>query len=65
MALKALQFRGRRVLSGAMARRAFTMVELIVVVVVMTVIAAAIVPRFAGNEARAAEQEARNVREFF
>lgn len=47
-----------------MARRAFTMVELIVVVVVMTVIAAAIVPRFAGNEARAAEQESRNVKEF-
>ncbi len=49
----------------ALAARAFTMVELIVVVVVMTVIAATILPRFAGNEARAAEQEARNVKEFF
>ncbi|MEK6702602.1 MAG: prepilin-type N-terminal cleavage/methylation domain-containing protein [Planctomycetota bacterium] len=46
-------------------RRAFTMVELIVVVIVMTVVAATIIPRFSGNEARAAEQEARNVKEFF
>lgn len=62
---RALQLRDRRIPSRETVLRAFTMVELIVVVVVMTVIAAAIIPRFAGNEARAAEQEARNVKEFF
>jgi prepilin-type N-terminal cleavage/methylation domain-containing protein len=44
--------------------RGFTMIELIVVVVIMGVMAAAIVPRMFGNEARAAENEVRLVRGF-
>lgn len=52
-----------------MARRAescrgFTMIELIVVVVIMGVMAAAIVPRMFGNEKRGAENEVRLVRGF-
>jgi prepilin-type N-terminal cleavage/methylation domain-containing protein len=44
--------------------RAFTMIELIVVVVILGVMAAAIVPRMFGNERRAAENEIRQVTSF-
>jgi len=44
--------------------RAFTMIELIVVVVILGVMAAAIVPRMFGNEVRAAENEVKQVRSF-
>jgi type II secretory pathway pseudopilin PulG len=40
------------------------MIEVIVVIIILGVMAAAIVPRFFGNEARAAEIEARQVKDF-
>ncbi|MBL8745346.1 MAG: prepilin-type N-terminal cleavage/methylation domain-containing protein [Phycisphaerae bacterium] len=41
---------------------AFTLIELIVVIVILSVVAAAVAPRFSGGDARRAEQAARNVR---
>lgn len=49
---------------GSPAARAFTMIELIVVVVILGVMAVAIVPRFFGNELRGAENEVQQVRAF-
>lgn len=46
-------------------RRAFSMIELIVVVIILAVMAGAILPRFFGNERRRAENEVRQVRDFF
>lgn len=49
----------------ASIRPAFSMIELVVVVVILGVIAGAIVPRFFGNDMRAAENEVRAVKDFF
>lgn len=43
------------------ARRAFTLIELIVVIVLLTVIAGAIVPRLVTTEARRAETSVKNI----
>lgn len=45
-------------------RHAFTLIELVVVVVIFAVLAAAIVPRLGGQDLRAAKMEVRAVRDF-
>jgi prepilin-type N-terminal cleavage/methylation domain-containing protein len=49
---------------GVASLNGFTMIELIVVVVILTAVAFAIVPRVMGNEERAAEAEVRKVENF-